>query len=243
MIKKISIQISSMVILAGLIGLSCEKSQDETDNQDLVAYYPFNGNANDLSKYANHGINYGALPDFDRHSIAQQSYYFDGTDTIIVPSGFATNFGIDDFTISFWIKSSFGEDYMVMGKCDKGIPNGGPGWAIQVENTKTDGWGIRLDLWDGTKGRCDIVSDTSAIDNNWHFVAFSVKRSVSAELYIDGIKKDEGSVVGIGNISNDVLFRIGKRPDWQNLFKGNLDEIRIYNRALSENEIAALYDR
>jgi hypothetical protein len=51
------------------------------------------------------------------------------------------NFGVQDFSVCFWMNAAFGEDYMVMGKSNGGIPNfinsnvlSCPAWNIQVEN-------------------------------------------------------------------------------------------------------------
>ena len=51
---------------------------------DLVAYYPFNGNPNDMSSYEHHGVVNGATLTTDRHGNANSAYYFNGNDYINV---------------------------------------------------------------------------------------------------------------------------------------------------------------
>ena len=55
-------------------------------DKGLVAYYPFNGNADDESIYSNNGEVSGAKLDFDRHGTESSAYTFDGDDFIIFPN-------------------------------------------------------------------------------------------------------------------------------------------------------------
>jgi len=50
----------------------------------LIAYYPFNGNANDEAGYGYHGIVYGATPTLDRFGNFSAAYYFDGIEDFIL---------------------------------------------------------------------------------------------------------------------------------------------------------------
>jgi len=79
-----------------------EKSNFQQAN-DLIAIYPFNGNANDESGIGNHGTVYGASPVKDRFGNEDSAYSFDGVNDYVdigrpLVSG--------DFTISFWLKSN-----------------------------------------------------------------------------------------------------------------------------------------
>jgi len=56
---------------------------------------------------------------------------------------------------------------------------------------------------------------------------------------LEALEKDISS---IRNINNNEPLRIGKRADWQNLFKGCLDQIRFVNRIITESEIIQLYN-
>ena len=69
--------------------------------QGLVAWYPFDGNASDMSGNGNHGTVNGATLGTDRHGQANMAYSFDGVDDYIVSSGntFDTQ---DKGTISLW---------------------------------------------------------------------------------------------------------------------------------------------
>jgi len=78
-------------------------AQIPTDS--LVAYYPFNGNANDESGNGNNGIVNGATLTADRFGNANSAYSFDGVSNYIeVADNSTLNFGTNDFSISMWLK-------------------------------------------------------------------------------------------------------------------------------------------
>lgn len=81
---------------------------------------------------------------------------------------------------------------------------------------------------------------TPAFLNTWHHVAGTYKGS-SVKLYIDGVL--ESSVSASGNLYNNAqVVQMGGRPAFGNYFQGSIDELAIYNRALSASEITELYN-
>ena len=73
----------------------------------LVAWYPFNGNTNDESGFANNALlGSGNSLTFDRHGIANSAYNFSGSTQMIIPPSFYTPFD-SSFTISLWFNSTF----------------------------------------------------------------------------------------------------------------------------------------
>jgi len=73
-------------------------------NSGLVAYYPFNGNANDESGNGNNGILFGASLTSDRFGLINKAYSFNGNGQYIsLPASISIS---RDISISFWIKSS-----------------------------------------------------------------------------------------------------------------------------------------
>ncbi|RKY55315.1 MAG: hypothetical protein DRP89_03575, partial [Candidatus Neomarinimicrobiota bacterium] len=72
-------------------------------NNGLVAYYPFNGNANDESGNGNDGTVNGATLTTDRFGNENSAYSFDGVDDyIMVQDSPELQFGTNDFTIALW---------------------------------------------------------------------------------------------------------------------------------------------
>ncbi len=106
------------------------------------------------------------------------------------------------------------------------------GWDIRINDSSIrvagiNGWGF------------NIVSDGSATLNAWHHVAL-VSSSSTATLYIDGVPKGSSPRSAIGSTGNP--FRMGYTTNYGGAaFHGLIDEVEILNRALSAEEIAAIY--
>lgn len=85
------------------------------------------------------------------------------------------------------------------------------------------------------------VSGTTAVnDGNWHHVAVTYDPSASpnTRLYIDGVLETTGSLTGV-NTGTGLGITIGRRIDGVNFFDGDIDEVRVWNTALSANDIQA----
>ena len=97
--KKIII---TTLVITALIGLSANA---QIPQNGLVAYYPFNGNANDESGNGNSGTVKGASLTTDRFGNSSSAFDFNGIDNMIeVPAN--NQFDFQNFTISTWIKRS-----------------------------------------------------------------------------------------------------------------------------------------
>ncbi|MGK5094527.1 hypothetical protein WDW89_21250 [Deltaproteobacteria bacterium TL4] len=98
----------------------------------LVAYYPFNGNANDESGNGNNGTVIGATLTADRHGRANKAYSFDGVNDYLSASGSNVwNFGTASFTISFWVnvKTEKSIDFLT-NRSEANSSNNGNVWYI-----------------------------------------------------------------------------------------------------------------
>ncbi len=171
---------------------------------------------------------------------------FDGIDDYVrVDNSSSMNFGASaDFSVGFWIKASI-QDAAVISKGPEIPPHGrkgwSPGWNIQLENTINYKRGVRFDMYDGKNGGYGIVTTgVDALDNDWHHVFITVDRDGYAKAYLDASEKDSRDVSSIGDINNSRELLIGWRGDWL-YFDGLIDEIAIYNRVLSAEEIGELY--
>lgn len=198
----------------------------------ISASYPFNGNANDDSGKGNNGIVFEAALTTDQFGNANSAYIFDGVDDHIkVPNNSGLNFGVDDFTVSLWFKTTAttttgtGRDDLIA----KGQPSVS-GYALSLKDNK-----IRFSL-----GNFGGLNSSSALnDGQWHHVV-GVRGSGSIELYIDGLLDVSSANNESLNTSNDLL--IGKHGvKNESYYDGILDDIIIYNVALDQTEILNLF--
>jgi len=144
-------------------------------------------------------------------------------------------FGTSSFTISFWIKAPATATYGgVIGK-----------------TSSTTRWDCYRDGGSPTKMRWRLIGDTgdfretqpeTVFDNTWHHCVWVVDRSNNISYwYFDGVKSTkETDISGLGNISNTNPVRIGRVDTY---LDGELDDIRIYNRVLSVDEIISLTNK
>jgi hypothetical protein len=213
----------------------------------LVAYSPFKGNANDESGNGNNGIVHGATLTDDRFGNANSAYYFDGVNDLIDcgdPINGSLDFGTNvDFSISLWIKTTMiptGDTWPEIICKDTWPSTPRIGYEILLE-LKGQGR-ISSSILTGPVGGCNLFSDRLMNDNRWHHVV-SIRSGTSTLMYIDGTL--EGSrQCSNSNLSSNAKLIIGNHETYfYSLipFQGNIDDILIYNRALSAFEIQELY--
>ncbi len=230
------------VVLFSFFGQS--QIPDYMPSAGLVAWYPFNGNANDESGNGNNGIVNGASITEDRTGINNQAYNFNGRNNWIeIP--FSNSIAIQsEITVSFWV-------YMQGGSCNprileiNSLTNQCGGYSIS-----TNGTGNTSRTFNGVLGKCtQEVGGTSLNALNclsWHHVVFTASglRGIS-QFYFDGVPQNimTGSLSFFNSINyNNNNLTIGNtnsnRCNW---FGGKLDDIAIYNRVLSKNEVNQLF--
>jgi chitodextrinase len=202
---------------------------------DLVADYPFSDNTNDATPYHNNASALGAQLADDRFGQANKAYAFNGLgDGIMAPHSPQLN--SDYTTLSFWINV---EELPVSGEAFI-LSNGGwqerlkvslPSHGKPVFTTHSDGVCCSdMDSGDGNE----------LIEGVWTHVAMTHDGTKDI-IYFDGVQVAEKDVAGALDPTTHPLG-IGFDPiDNANFFKGSLDEVQIYNTALTAQQIADLY--
>jgi hypothetical protein len=190
----------------------------------LVAYYPFDNNANDASGHGNHGTVKGATLTADRFGSANSAYQFDGNDSHI-QSTISINLA-QGISYSAWVFVQKRENEHAS--------------LISINHRsfsffKIDG-GFELCL-----GNClGHHSIDNVQDNQWQHFVVTIDNKI-AKIFVNSemVKKLEVSS-SLQNISGGSLYFGGEKGKDFNL-TGIIDEVRIYNRALSDVEIQSLY--
>ncbi|MDA7679797.1 hypothetical protein N8622_00905 [bacterium] len=205
----------------------------------LVAYYPFNGNANDESGNGNDGeAIIGATLAEDRFGIENKAYYFDGKSYIETSSG--SNLPTDgNFTISLWF--NFDSPYS-------------NGQGSLLSNQMTDQFQIAFDTWTAenpklqfyTGGGAPVVNATELQweDGKWYNIIL-VRHGDLFKLYRGGIEvysSTSGKFNGANPEDRKITIGVASRNNLNHPWKGKIDDIRIYDRALSQDEVSALYE-
>jgi hypothetical protein len=196
----------------------------------LVAYYPFNGNANDFSGNNNHGTPYGAALTSDRHGIPNSAYLFDGIDDYIRISHSQSLNLSQQISISFWARLETSADYYMPYHIIEKFGSWGSGQRGNDLN-----WGVET-----TNGAFHIWSMDLSFNRFYHFVhVYDGSRILT---YCDGTLRESTPADGnlIQNTNPVYISRYHQGGDYY--FDGTLDDFRIYNRALTQQEITALFN-
>jgi hypothetical protein len=152
------------------------------------------------------------------------------------PRDGSLDFGTADFTLSVWFKTSMSAPGLFVCKRAKGYY---AGYDFYIER---DGR-IFARIADGSS--VPGASTTERFnDGLWHHAAAVYDRDGVIRIYVDSVSKATSrSIKWIGNVNNSEPFTIGDRndPGHHYYFDGSIDDVRIYNRALSAEEIWQLY--
>lgn len=142
----------------------------------------------------------------------------------------------DDMTISLWYKSS--------------STTNSPDYLFTKYSTGSDigyylafnGSGI-LTFATTDSINSDSVSSTSDIyDNLWHNVIIVKKNKIEMKMYVDGVLQSTDSSITSGDFSTGTLLYVGSLNSLSNKFSGSIDEVRVYRRAFTSNEVTAIYN-
>jgi hypothetical protein len=197
-----------------------------------VGFYSFNGNANDESGFGNHGIVYGAILTEDRFGNANSAYYLDGeNDWISIPNCDLLNFQ-EEITVSFWIMVN---QFFQREQYPISHGNWENRWKVSITNEKIR-WTVKT-----TSGIKNLDSQTSINLNEFYHVVV-IYDGHNFQVYVNG--NLDASSIWSGSILQTTLdLSIGQHlPNMSGYnFKGVIDDVRIYDYALTTNEIENLY--
>lgn len=235
--KESTMQQQNLLINSPSSKTSITKSHDIKSN--LVAYYSFSGNANDVSGSGNNGIVYGATLTTDRTGAKNRAYSFNGISNYMdVTNKFFDN-GWENMTVSLWFNAT--NDPIVGGGhtflntvphngLDIGVNFNGDNsiYVFKGSNPDNSGW--------------DILSynnfNTIPATDKWYHMTI-VKAGYEYRYYLNGVHNKTVSTPYLP-VSYNCSIKIGSYAMYGDYFKGKLDEIRIYNRALTNDQIAYL---
>ena len=202
----------------------------------LVGHWPFNGNANDESGNGHDGTVFGATLTADRFGNGNSAYAFDGIDDYIEVASFAIIATRSSFTIAAWFKTSSSASQVIYGESeDKGVED-----FVLLE--KHGGGSVRLDLRFDDNSTFDLGASTTLEDGNWHHVA-ATRDGDNYKIYVDGREENSDNVSGTSFSIDHALIGSGwSESAPTDHMEGAIDDVRLYDRALSAEEIAALFN-
>ena len=199
----------------------------------LVGYWGFDGNAQDYSGNGNHGTVNGATLTADRSGNIGKAFDFDGVNDNIVVAN-SSSFQTNIWTISSWFKTGFLGYNRITSKDAQSNPYNDMSLII------LNGQLYISSSANGQLNNPQPLCTQFVADNLWHHVV-AIRANSTFQIFIDGflctnVKDNMGNL-----INNNPLYIGSPRPYPSQYFNGKLDDIGIWNRALTQQEITALY--
>jgi len=226
-----------------LLGILCSISVQVYSNC-LLSHYPFNGNANDIVSN-HHGTVNGAVLTQDRFGNPNSAYRFID-DYISIPH---QPFFLPNYSYAMWVRPlahpSAGNAFIYFS-----VGGIGGDQNVQIENNQNNyalgyltGFTITAYNINGNL-RAGVATGSLPKLGEWYHVVCT-RDTNFYKIYLNGClvsvsKNLNGSLPFYGNSAH--AAKIGSRNDGSKPFNGDLDDVRIYNCALTPNEIAALYN-
>lgn len=162
-----------------------------------------------------------------------RSLIFNGTDSYAVVEKDKVNFGLqDNFTLEFWYMANSDGTILSTGRAD-GTDQIKDVWFFGIKDSK---FIVRHD----DKQVFTSYSGEGGADGEWHHVAMVANRQSSSKLYIDGRLKATTSsfnLLGFGGsfiTMGATRYQPAQIPEFENFLSGNIDEVRIWNGARTE---------
>lgn len=194
--------------------------------ENVIAYYPFDNNASDMSGNSNDGTIYGSTLITTGQKLGDGAYNFDGSNDYITTPSITLG---SAFSISVWINLN---DLVGL----QGI-FGGQGTSVPGIHLQTNGNILNFAIYTGN-GEQLIQTSSILTINKWFHVILTFGGG-SRKLYVNG--QLSASMVDSGTITTRT-WDIGRTYDQNRYFNGIIDDVTLWNRVLNSTEITKVYN-
>ena len=211
---------------------SCEKKESfEIPTDGLVAYYPFNHNLNDESGLGNDATAFGASLTSDRFNKSNSAFIFDGNNDYI---NLNSEFDYAQRSVNLWFYAEY-IDHVERHLYISDNPNLNYGFT-QIKVKETDN--IKEVL--ASAGISGNEGSSLVSENEWYMITITVDQDKTKQ-YLNGKLIGEFETGTINSNNGESVALLGTSRVFDRFFKGKIDDVLIYSRALNETEINIIY--
>lgn len=215
-------------------------SQEIDLERGLISYYPFDENTNDAIGN-NHGTNNGASLEDGR--CGNMAYSFDGSlDYIDCGNDRSLNGNWNGLSLSVWVRPDEVSELQLATIMAK--------WAFDTDKDHFGLWlnsSNKIIMAVSSPGTMEngIFSKSALSYDTWQHIVATWRRNGEIRIYIDGKLDKLGKQTGKNiNVRSPLSLKIGRQVNRRSRpYKGWLDEVRIYKRALYDSEVDVLYQQ
>ena len=243
MIRKLSLFLTLIFLLSGAMNLFAQPQSCVQPPSGMVAWFPFDENNGATTANLIAGGNQGTLmnnPTWVSTARVANSLNFDGqNDFVEVADQPQLDFGTGDFSIDAWIRTTQQGGPIV----DKRAATNQQGYMFFIFNNR-----LALQLNHPTGGFFNYFAPPSSPTVNtgtWQHVAVTIDRDnpVGITWYVSGVPYNSPSSNPMnrqGDISNNSPLRIGGESNGGSFFNGGIDEVELFNRVLTAEEVRSI---
>ena len=222
-------------------------ANSQIPTKGLVLYLPLNGNAKDSTSNANNGTNYGAIPVADRFGRANKAMSFNGISSYISVPSTSSIVLANNKSLSCWVYVPSGvtlNQYPTVIHKDEPLMS----TTYSIFLTEAPGYASNQYKFDfifaSNYTHYQVYTKqlyTSNKDKWLHIVSTYDSISGYSKIYYNGFISDSLYAGNRTAHSSNLNLLIGTGKAYNNYFKGYIDDIRLYNRAITRNEVYQLY--
>ena len=214
----------------------------------LVAAYEFSGNANDVSGNGNDGVVNGASLTTDRFGNANSAYSFDGVDDYILVADSPTlDFSSSHLSVSAWVNPAAftrGTYERIVGRWNSSWEEDEREFYLGLDPSDTFAFSMHPDGTESLGTHVHLTSTTTLMLGEWVHVA-GTWDGATARVFVNGTEQSSAPY-SLGMIDGTKPLFIGSDDNidapapWYYNFDGLIDDVYIYDRALSGPEVFTL---
>jgi hypothetical protein len=221
------------LLFAPFLLVACASGTAPSQGPDLgplAAYYPLDGNTNDASGNGHDARNFGAVLAPDRFGVANHAYAFNGQGAYL--NTMAT-FDFPERTVAFWFNMAAytGIYQRVLVQNCNALQYGSFGAGVTPDSL--------LEARAGGNGSF-MPGPMKVQTGKWYHIAL-VRHEGLEIYYVDGVAIDTSTASSGGSFSQNCYTMIGSTRLPDRFFDGLVDDVRVYDRALTSSEIESLY--
>lgn len=193
----------------------------------LVGYWPFNGNANDESGNGNNGTVSGATLTADRFGYLNSAYSFNGLNNYIS----ANRNNLNEFSVSLWFYTTANIEFSPF--VDANPSN----WEVYLKNLKPT-----FTKWITSPTNYQELIGTNTVPlSQWHHIVYTYS-SNNVKIYLNGVLNSSFTNVTLVNFNSGLYYFGASISGTSQYYNGKLDDIGIWSRSLTQQEITNLYN-
>lgn len=227
--------VRSIVVFIGIFFAFAVDAQVDLQN-GVIANYPFNGNAYDVSGNGYHGAVHNAMLTTDRFGNMNSAYKFDGEDDYILITGTpAFDISKSGYSLVMWVYIDKNQTNTYPRLIGYG-GYGDNGWELEYDNNNSV---LTVNFNTHSSGQfCHRYAKVNC--NEWFQYSFVYTKD-TVKVYLNGKYINHKSCRDYYPVSGfDLLIGTASDDLDEECFSGKIDDVRIYNRALSAMEVASL---